>query len=100
MEIIDYICEEIDDLERKATKDGKLSMAEMQYLDTLAHTKKSLLTAEAMEGKSSRYPYYYSRKSRAEDDMRSMMDELRSMADDLPSDKRAKVHSFIREMDR
>lgn len=45
--LIDYVCKEMDDLERKA-QNGKLSMAEMQYLDTLAHTKKNLLKSDEM----------------------------------------------------
>lgn len=44
--LIDYICDELDELERKADKDGKLSMAEIQYMDTLAHAKKNLLKGE------------------------------------------------------
>ena len=57
--LMDYICDEIDELERKADK-GKLSMAEVQYLDTLAHTKKNLLKAEEMSGGYSggMYPVY------------------------------------------
>lgn len=52
--LIEYICDEMDELEKKASKDGKLSMAEIQYLDTLAHTKKNLLKAdEMMEGEYS-----------------------------------------------
>jgi hypothetical protein len=43
-----YICEELDDLERKADKDGKLSMAEIEYGDKLAHFKKNLLSSEEM----------------------------------------------------
>lgn len=46
--LMDYICEQMEELERKADKDGKLSMAEIEYLDKLAHIKKSLLTSEAM----------------------------------------------------
>ena len=46
--LMDYICDEMEELERKADKDGKLSMAEIQYLDTLAHTKKNLLKADEM----------------------------------------------------
>lgn len=59
--LIDFICDEMDELERKAGKDGKLSMAEVQYLDTLAHTKKNLLKAEEMDGGYSgmMYPRYY-----------------------------------------
>lgn len=47
--LLGYVCEELEDLERKVDKSGKLSMTEVQYLDLLAHTKKSLLTAKAME---------------------------------------------------
>lgn len=46
--LMDYVCEQLEELERKADKDGKLSMAEIEYLDKLAHIKKSLLTSEAM----------------------------------------------------
>lgn len=46
--IIDFICDEIDELERKVEKGGKLTSSELEYLDTLAHTKKNLLTADAM----------------------------------------------------
>lgn len=47
--LLAYICDEMEELERKAEKGGKLSMQEIQYLDTLAHTKKNILTADAME---------------------------------------------------
>ena len=46
--LMEYICSEMEELERKADKDGKLSIAEVQYLDTLAHTKKNLLKADEM----------------------------------------------------
>ena len=48
--LIDYICDELEELERKADKDGKLSMAEVQYGDMLAHFKKNLLKSEEMMG--------------------------------------------------
>lgn len=48
--LMEYICDELEQLERKADKEGKLSMAEIQYMDTLLHAKKNLLTAEAMSG--------------------------------------------------
>ena len=60
--LMEYVCDEMKELERKAEKDGKLSMAEMQYLDTLAHTKKNLLKSDEMseEGYSGMmYPRYY-----------------------------------------
>lgn len=46
--LIEYVCDELEELERKADKDGKLSMAEVQYADVLAHLKKDILTADAM----------------------------------------------------
>lgn len=46
--LMEYICDELEELERKAGKDGKLSMAEIQYADTLAHMKKNLLKADEM----------------------------------------------------
>ena len=55
--LIDFLCDELEDLERKVEKEGKLSMAEIQYLDTLAHAKKNLMKAEEMsdeEGYSER----------------------------------------------
>lgn len=46
--LIEYICDEMEQLERKADKEGKLSMSEMQYADMLAHLKKNILTSDAM----------------------------------------------------
>ena len=46
--LIDYVCDELEQLERKVDKGGRLSSQELQYLDTLAHAKKNLLTGDAM----------------------------------------------------
>lgn len=46
--ILDYICDEIEEIEQKIQNDGKLSMTEIEYLDKLAHIKKDVLTSEAM----------------------------------------------------
>ena len=46
--LMDYVCEELEELEHKAEKNGKLSMSEIEYVDKLAHIKKSLLAAEEM----------------------------------------------------
>ena len=46
--LMEYICNELEELERKADKEGKLSMAEIEYIDKLSHIKKSLLAAEEM----------------------------------------------------
>lgn len=46
--LMEYICDELEELDRKAGKEGKLSMAEIEYADKLAHIKKSILTSEEM----------------------------------------------------
>ena len=99
--LIDYICDELDDMERKAEKGGKLSMAEMQYVDTLAHTKKNLLKAEEMsEGEYSgrTYPYDGRSYARRRDSMgrysrrgysmasEDMVDELRELMEKSPDE--------------
>ena len=55
--LIEYICDELDELEKKADKGGKLTTAELQYGDTLAHFKKNLLTAEAMMDADNEHSY-------------------------------------------
>jgi len=47
--LMDYVCDELNEIERKADK-GKLSMAEIEYADKLAHMKKNLLKADEMTG--------------------------------------------------
>ena len=55
--LIDYVCQELEELEEKASKKGQLSMAELQQADTLAHLKKNLLKSEEMSGYSNRDGY-------------------------------------------
>ena len=52
--LMNYVCDELEELERKADK-GKLSMAELQYADTLAHLKKNILTSDAMMDSDNEY---------------------------------------------
>ena len=113
--LIDYVCDELDELEKKASK-GKLSAAEVQYGDLLAHFKKNLLTADAMEGNYSedyrgasyargrhrdsmgRYSSRYSRRySEAVD---NMVDRLRSMMDEAPNEEvRSEIHRLVTKME-
>jgi len=46
--LMDYVCDELDELEKKVNKEGKLSAAEIEYADKLAHIKKSILTSESL----------------------------------------------------
>ena len=120
--LIDYVCDELDELERKVDKGGKLSMSEIQYGDTLAHMKKNLLKAEEMADGSygmsydgtamsnRRMPYgddgsyarrdargRYSREgySRGEDFKADMME----LMDAAPSDRvRKQIRNIMNEM--
>lgn len=61
-----YIDKELEEIEDKAGMSGKLSGAELEYADKLAHLKKSLLTNAAMsdyseEGMSNRSGRSYNR---------------------------------------
>lgn len=47
--LMDFVCDELKEIERKAGN-GKLSMAEIEYADKLAHLKKNLLKADEMTG--------------------------------------------------
>lgn len=47
--LCNYIDEELEEIEEKVSQGGKLSGAELEYADKLAHLKKSILTNEAME---------------------------------------------------
>ena len=64
--VYEFACQEYDELQEKA-KQGKMTMADMQYADTLKHYMKNTLATEAMEqqeGQSSRsYDDYSERRS-------------------------------------
>lgn len=120
--LIDYICDELEELERKAEKNGKLSMQEIQYMDTLAHAKKNLLTGEAMmdAGDSGRYmPHSYgmygndgsyrrgrdsmgrytSRRGYSYDD--GMIEELRSLMENAPDERtKSEFRQFIAKIEK
>jgi len=52
---MNYLCDELEELDQKVRNDGKLSISDLQYGDAVAHFEKSLLTNEAM--KKSDYSY-------------------------------------------
>lgn len=45
--LIEYICDELEEIQRKSEK-GKLSMAEVEYADKLAHLKKNILRSDEL----------------------------------------------------
>ena len=122
--LLNYVCDELEELEHKADK-GKLSAAEIQYGDTLAHLKKNLLTADAMmdEGYSEYYPYdgrnrngrnsyargrgrnakrdsmgRYSRNYSMDD---GMIEELRELMEDAPDEQtKREFKRFISKIEK
>ena len=61
--LIEYICDELEKVEQQA-ETGKLSMADLEYADKLAHLKKNLLRADELmdkgySGDVRRYPFSY-----------------------------------------
>lgn len=48
--LMEYVCDELEELERKADKEGRLSGAEIQYADMLTNMKKNLLKTDEMMG--------------------------------------------------
>ncbi len=127
--LINYICDELNELERKAEKNGSLTMSETQYMDTLAHAKKNLLTGEAMmqaeDGESGRYMpndygmygnngynnggsyrrsrdsmgRYTSRRGYSYDD--GMIEELRSLMESAPDERtKSEFRQFIAKIEK
>lgn len=125
--LIEFVCDELKELERKAEKNGSLSMSEVQYMDTLAHAKKNLLTGEAMmeaeDGESGRYSMpnygygnsynyggsyrrgrdsmgrYTSRRGYSYDD--GMIEELRSLMESAPDERtKSEFRQFIAKMEK
>ena len=47
-ELMNYVCDELEELEKKVSKDHKLSMSEIEYADKLAHLKKDILRADEL----------------------------------------------------
>lgn len=123
--LLEYICSELEDLERKTEKGDSLTMSEVQYMDTLLHAKKNLLKTEEMMDESGEYSNdrgysrSYNREYRARGRGRNarrdsqgryadrgysednMADQLRDMMDDAPDDStRKELQRFIDKIER
>ena len=107
--LINYICDELESLERKVDKGG-LSMSELQYIDTLAHAGKNLKKlSESDDGYSRGYYYddgYSNRRGRAMNgrfvsrDGSEMARKLREMMDDAPdSGTRSEIQRLADKME-
>lgn len=110
--LMEYVCNELEDIERKAERDGSLSMTEVQYADTLLRMKKNILKTDEMSEDGSYGMYrdsrsYSARGRNARRDSRgryasgSMSDQLRDMMDDAPDEStRMEIQRFIDKLDR
>lgn len=119
--LIDFVCDELKDLEKKADNGG-LNLSEVQYADTLAHLKKNLMKAEEMEmeadyssrGYANRtMPMYYGqsyagRRNARRDSMgrysgegysraaEGMVDQLRDLMETAPDEQtRMEIHRMV-----
>ena len=130
-ELCETISRELEECNEKIRKaGGELSPGDIDYLDKLTHSLKSIKTTIAMMesegGYSNRYwPMTYDDGSRyetrnsyarrrdsmgrysrnrgysmAEDDMSGMMDDLRELMPSLPEEKRREVQRFVDKMGR
>jgi hypothetical protein len=112
--LMDFVCDELEELEHKADKNGELSMNELQYADMLAHLKKNLLKVDKMAGEDEfSYRYddgrsyarkrdamgrYSRRYSMANDEM---VEKLRDMMDDAPDEMtRKEFDKFIHKVEQ
>ena len=116
--IFKFVDKEISDLDNRIVSNGKLNMQEIQYVDLLAHIKKSMLTVDAMESYdngSYESPSYGARGRGAKRDSMgryadgsphyqasgSMISELHNLLNKAPDElSRRKIEEFISEMDR
>lgn len=49
--LIEYVCDELEKIEQQVSENKKLSLAEVEYADKLAHLKKNLLRSEEIMDK-------------------------------------------------
>jgi len=114
--LLDYICSELENIERKAERDDSLTMTEIQYADTLLHMKKNLLKSEMLTDEIDGYSRGYSnargRGSNARRDSRgryadggysrgTMVETIRDMMEDAPDDNtRLEFQRFIDKLER
>ena len=107
MRLFDYICSELEDLERKVDRGDSLTMTEIQYADTLLHMKKNLLKSEELaDGDYGRSYMARGRGARRDSrgryaDRGDMVDTIRDMMHDAPDDAtRMEFQRFIDKIDR
>ena len=104
--LCEYIDMELDELEDKVKRGGKLTTNELEYGKDLAKFKMALLTNKAMEDEGYSETYYprgsYGRKrdSMGRYSRDSFLDELRKVADKAPDEKHKRaIHRMIEDIE-
>lgn len=102
--LCDFIDKELDELEDKVSRNGKLSGSEVEYGKNLAKFKMALLTNDAMERDGYSNNYYHDSYGRKRDSMGrysrdGFISELHDLKAKAPDEHtRRKVEHFIDEM--
>lgn len=114
--LMEYVCDEIDELEKKIGKGENLSAAEVEYADKLVSIKKNILRTEDLaNGGYSEMTYYgngrmnsygrryprrdargrYSSAGKAED----MLEQLESLKENAPDQIKSDLDKLIRKVE-
>ncbi len=117
--LCDYINDELEELDKKVSKGGKLSGQDLEFADKMMHLKKNMMKAEEMEAggygydngyiySDRQYPGTYWRGSRSSGRSRDsmgryrdndMMADLEDLMNRSPNDKvRRKYEDFMGEI--
>ena len=115
--LMDYVCDELEELERKVEKGGKLTMAETEYVGELLDAKKDMLKIDEMEDMGGSFAMrsnrganydgsYIGSYARNRDRMGryssergySRDDEFMSRYEDLPEHKKHKLMQMMKEL--
>lgn len=105
--LLDYVCDELDEIEHKIDENRKLTSSEILYADTLAHLKKNLLKAEEY-GMSYDRDMSYARKRdsrgrysrRYSMDNEEMADKLREMKDGATDDQKHIIDRWLKQIEK
>ena len=105
--LCEYIDMELDELEDKVKRGGKLSTSELEYGKDLAKFKMALLTNEAMENEGYShgryyYPVSYGRKrdSMGRYSRDAFIDKLHTLMNEAPDEKHKKaIKRMIEDME-
>jgi len=118
--LMNYVCDELDTLEKKVEKSGDLSMTEVSYMGDLLEAKKDLLKIDEMENGASydmsyndysmRNSYARNGRGRGSQANRDRMgryssergysrdDEFMSMYEGMPEHKKNELMRIAKEM--